>query len=321
MRLFLAFFALMLICCLYAYASDMALYAGYTSTGWYDEQTMLDDVDEIQANLMGVLDEVVSFQDEELGDFEAWVSINMMDNEMDIIWLNGNMPSFLYPNPNIMPEESLAEEWLDNGNMFINVGDWFAYTTHETGVRGFDNGLAGAQNILDLQNIIVFGDNTSINKMISLLDDDVGMVGARILYPDGERLQHAGVYFSKKYGYMPYHYRHKEKSNGKDRKNKEFQAVTAALALTKAKYYKEVWKKNKSGINGMDELFHWSFEDVDAALAIKYNMGKKIMYCGETIAYHEESASLKKNPVNKMMVSHNVGRFRSKWNGKYKRDD
>ncbi len=67
-----------------------------------------------------------------------------------------------YPNPNQKPDGSLAEEWLNNGNMFINVADWFAYCTYETGARGADNAAAGAENILNLPGIIRFGDNTSL---------------------------------------------------------------------------------------------------------------------------------------------------------------
>ena len=45
------------------------------------------------------------------------------------------------------------------------------------------------------------------------------------------------------------------------------------------------------------------------------------MYCGKTNVYHEESASLKKNPVNKMMMPHNVSAFRKKWEGIVKKED
>jgi GT2 family glycosyltransferase len=165
--------------------------------------------------------------------------------------------------------------------------------------------------ILLLNNDLWFGDNLSVKKMIDCFSDDVGVVGARILYPNTDLLQHGGVYFSRKYNCLPYHFRHKQKSSKDDEKTKEFQAVTAACMLTKAKYYKNIAK------NGFDENYHWSFEDIDACLSIKYNMGKKIIYCGKTKIYHEESASLKKNPVNKLMLNHNVAYFRSKWSGKY----
>jgi len=98
------------------------------------------------------------------------------------------------------------------------------------------------------------------------------------------------------------------------------QAVTAALALTRGKEFGNIWT-NKDGSRGMDEGFFWCFDDVDACLSIKYKQNKRVVYCGKTKIYHEESASLKKNPVNKLMSPHNVGYFRKKWGGVYKKDD
>jgi GT2 family glycosyltransferase len=171
--------------------------------------------------------------------------------------------------------------------------------------------------ILLLNNDLWFGDTKSIKNMISLFKKDVGIVGSRILYPDSNNLQHGGVYFSKKYNCLPYHYRHNLPSTISDEKNKEVESVTGALLLTKAEYYRKICE-NKNRRFGLDEKFFWAFEDIDANLAIKYNLGKKIIYCGENLVYHEESASLKKNPVNKMMMPQNVARFKEKWWGKYK---
>jgi GT2 family glycosyltransferase len=175
--------------------------------------------------------------------------------------------------------------------------------------------------ILLLNNDLWFGDDSSLKKMIALLKDDVGIVGARILYPDSNLLQHAGVYFSKRYNYMPYHYKHKEPTCPEAEVSREAEAVTAAIFLTKAEYYKDITTNNKSGRKGLDEGYFWAFEDTSACLSIKYNLDKKIMYCGDTLIYHEESASLKKNPVNKMLMPQNVKRFKEQWWGKYKKHD
>lgn len=175
--------------------------------------------------------------------------------------------------------------------------------------------------IILLNNDLWFRDILSIKNMISLFSDDVGVVGARIFYPKSNLLQHAGVYFSKKYNYIPYHYRHGERDDEQSRKTREFEAVTGALLLTKAKYYKQVCTSNKSGRVGLAEDLFWCFDDIDACLYIKYNLGKKIIYCGKTFVCHEESSSLKKNPVNKIMWSHNLKTFKSRWDGKFKKFD
>ena len=99
--------------------------------------------------------------------------------------------------------------------------------------------------------------------------------------------------------------------------NREFQAVTGAVLLTKAKYYEQVCQSNESKINGLSEKFIWCFDDISACLSIKYNLGKKIICCGQTDIFHDESASLKKNPVNKLFLPHNINYFYQQWRNRY----
>jgi GT2 family glycosyltransferase len=165
--------------------------------------------------------------------------------------------------------------------------------------------------ILLLNNDIVFNDEQSLFKMFNIIQKpDVGVVGARLLYTNTNKLQHAGVIFSERYNKMPYHFRPGEVSDDHSKKNRIFQAVTAAACFVKASELKK--------INGLDTGFRWAFEDIDMTLQIGKN--KKIIYCGETNIDHEESASLKKNPVNKLFVGPNVAHFQKKWSGKYQID-
>lgn len=175
--------------------------------------------------------------------------------------------------------------------------------------------------VLLLNNDVVFNDTTSIKNMINIINKDksVGVVGSRLLYTDTDQLQHAGVVFHNNIG-MPLHFRVGQKSDSNAEKNREFQVVTGAVLLTKAEYFKNVCTTNKSGALGMDENYHWAFDDVDLCLSIKYNMNKKIIYCGKNNVFHEESASLKKNPANKLFMPHNTNLLKSKWSKTYSLD-
>ena len=154
---------------------------------------------------------------------------------------------------------------------------------------------AASNKFMFLNNDIVFGDDVSLKKMNDLYksNSDIGMVGARLLYNDTNKLQHAGVIFSKQYGLMPYHYRHGEESDKAAEQNRYFQAVTAACSLLCAEKFFEV--------GCLDQKFSWAFEDID--LCLKFNETKRIAQCGKTKIFHEESASLKKNPVNKYKLN------------------
>jgi len=140
----------------------MALYVGQPNDGWYAPDQMKADGTKIINELKSSFGEITSYDDKALNSLKTWAEKNLKDGEPDIIWLNGCMPSVLYPNPNKQPDGSLAEEWLNNGNIFINVADWFAYCTYETGARGADNGASGAENILNLPGIIRSADNTPL---------------------------------------------------------------------------------------------------------------------------------------------------------------
>lgn len=166
-----------------------------------------------------------------------------------------------------------------------------------------------------LNNDIVFNDKDSIKNMIACLKDDVGVVGARLLYTGTNTLQHAGVVIDP-FVRAPSHFRAGKQSDAAAECNRVFQAVTGALLLVRAGDYRKVCK-NPSGSEGMDENFHWAFEDIDLCLSIGHNLKKKVVYCGKTNIFHEESASLKKNPVNKMFQNHNLDHFRTKWGNRF----
>lgn len=172
--------------------------------------------------------------------------------------------------------------------------------------------------VMLLNNDVIFNDTTSITNMMDVInrDDKVGAVGCRLLYTGTNKLQHAGVVFENVHN-LPTHFRAREESDSQAEKDREFQVVTGAVLLTKAEYFRNAHLSNASGVKGMDEKYHWAFDDVDLCLSIKYNMEKKIVYCGKTNVFHEESASLKKNPANKLFMAHNVNLLRTKWVQRY----
>jgi GT2 family glycosyltransferase len=215
--------------------------------------------------------------------------------------------------------------WLirDNGstdNTVATVAEWennikvIAYPHNRdnfsAGMNYLFNLASPADNdlVMLLNNDILINDTTSIANMISIINKDinVGAVGCRLLYTGTNKLQHAGVVFDNTYK-TPMHFRAGQVSDEQAEKNREFQAVTGAVMITRGEYYR------KANPTGMDQQYRWAFDDVDLCLSIKYNLGKKIIYCGQTNISHEESATLKKNPVNKMFLSHNLQHFFTKW--------
>jgi len=158
------FLVLMMITCAYAYSADIAFYVGAPNIdGWYTADAMLKNVQTIKDTSGKLFQNINEFDDNKLDDFAKWAEARTNDKKFDIIWLNGCVPSSLYPFPNQKPEGSVIENWLDGGNMIINVGDWFGYVSYEGGGRKTENGPTGAANILDLPaGIIYSADNTKM---------------------------------------------------------------------------------------------------------------------------------------------------------------
>ena len=117
------------------------------------------------------------------------------------------------------------------------------------------------------------------------LRDDIGCVGAKLLYSDG-RVQHAGVVLGYGGGaghahkYFPrYHPGYLNRLAA----TQNYSAVTAACLLVRKSLFEEV-----GGLNEKDLAV--AFNDVDFCLRIR-ELGKRNVYCAEAELFHHESVS------------------------------
>jgi GT2 family glycosyltransferase len=115
--------------------------------------------------------------------------------------------------------------------------------------------------------------------------EDIGCVGAKLLYPDGT-IQHAGVVMGYGGGAG-----HSHKYFPRDHRgylnrlvaSHNFSAVTGACLLVKKSDYLAV-----DGLNEKDLTV--AFNDVDFCLKI-LALGRRNLYCAEAVLYHHESIS------------------------------
>ncbi|MBW2429336.1 MAG: glycosyltransferase, partial [Deltaproteobacteria bacterium] len=122
-----------------------------------------------------------------------------------------------------------------------------------------------------------------LEEMINTAEKDslVGMVGSRLLYPDGT-IQHAGVYFNE-HG-IPYHaFRSAPGDHPAALITRETPGVTGACMLMPKQLFQH--------IGGFNEDYHMYVEDVDLCLRT-WDVGFKVVYCAESVLTHFESASI-----------------------------
>ncbi len=138
-------------------ANDLAFYSGPTNPGWISDGAVAENVKVIRNDpgVKALFNSIEDFGDgDEEGDnspLAKWCVEHTGNGQQDVIILaSGTTPSGLYPFPNKKPDGSNVENFIDEGNVVINVADWIFYMSYEGGVRSPDNGPAGAANIFDI---------------------------------------------------------------------------------------------------------------------------------------------------------------------------
>ena len=111
-------------------------------------------------------------------------------------------------------------------------------------------------------------------------DEKIGLVGAKLIFPDTGLIQHMGAKYGKD---IVININKMLKAND-PATNYEMEAESISDAL--ATFPKELAIK----INGYDESFYNSHDDLDLCLKIK-ELGYKVLYSPHIIGYHVTSAS------------------------------
>lgn len=176
---------------------------------------------------------------------------------------------------------------------------------------------AKGEYILLLNNDIKVINNDWLEEMLSICQrDDVGIVGAKLLYKD-KTIQHAGVIIgmggiaghvnrtipSKSPGYY-----------GRAKVINNYSAVTAACLMTKKDLYDKV--------EGLDENLEVAFNDVDYCMKIR-SIDKLVVYTPYAKLYHYESKTrgYEDTPEKKRRFNREINFFKRKWSKELKDGD
>lgn len=138
--------------------------------------------------------------------------------------------------------------------------------------------------------------------------DDVGIVGAKLYYPD-HTIQHAGVVIGM--GGIAGHILCRADGNEPGYNAKlvtvqDLSAVTAACLMVKKDVYEAV--------GGMDETFKVAFNDIDFCMKVR-NLGKLVVFSPYVEMYHYESKSrgLEDTPEKQLRFAGEIKHFQDKW--------
>jgi GT2 family glycosyltransferase len=186
-------------------------------------------------------------------------------------------------------------------------------------VRGNNAGIEAADPASDvvlLNNDLIFtqGDWLPRLRACAGSSPDVGVVGCRLVLPDG-RLLHAGTYilpdtvWGQQIGSL-------EKDIGQYTRNRDVEGIVFACAYIRREVI--------GAIGGLALDFESYFEDTDYCLRAR-EAGFRTVVCGGVTLVHDEHGSTQKDPAALMRIfqgSRDV--FRRKWGaklaGRYRRD-
>lgn len=157
--------------------SELAIYSGPTNAGWISNdacqantKTIMDDAR--MKKLFGAID---NFGDGTEEGYDSalgkWVKGHTGNGRQDVlITASGTCPSALYQFPNEDPDGSPVEEFVEAGNVVINVADWIFYMSYEGGNRSADNGPSGAANVFDIPGL-TFGNRGGADEIPTALGE------------------------------------------------------------------------------------------------------------------------------------------------------
>lgn len=141
-------------------ANDLAFYSGPTNPGWISDAAVAKNVKAIKDDpgVKSLFENIDDFGDgDEVGDnspLAKWTKEHTDNGQQDVIILAcGTCPSGLYEFPNKDADGSNVENFVEAGNIVINVADWIFYMSYEGGVRSPNNGPTGAANVFDIDGL------------------------------------------------------------------------------------------------------------------------------------------------------------------------
>lgn len=219
-----------------------------------------------------------------------------------------NLELIIVENNSVEPETFAYYKELEAAHTNVKVVVWedsFNYSK----INNFGVTFASGEYLLFLNNDVELINDDCIEEMLSYCQrDDVGIVGARLLYPDNT-IQHAGVVVG--YGGIAGH-----TFIGLDYRDKSYflrascaqnySAVTAACMMAKRTVFDEV--------GGFYDGLAVAFNDIDFCMKVRAT-GKLVVYTPHAMLHHYESKSRghEDTPEKVRRFQNEIKTFRQRW--------
>ncbi len=129
-----------------------------THAGWMGQATADRESNVIVGNVEGIVNSIELFPIANENDLAAWVEQHTDNNRIDVLILFGQFPAAIYAPGNTQQDDSIAELFLEGGNIIANTGDYMFYVVNGAGT----NAAGGLQAMMDIPGITMWDDDTPV---------------------------------------------------------------------------------------------------------------------------------------------------------------
>ena len=161
-------------------------------------------------------------------------------------------------------------------------------------INNFASKFAKGEYLLVLNNDIKILSRDWLEEMLSICQQkEIGIVGAKMIFPNG-KIQHAGISYDSKKGFYQSYY----KFNGKDKGYSGHNMIYRRNCISVLGACLMIKKDIFNSINGFDENLAVEKNDVDICLRI-WKKGFQVVFTPFTKILHYESSSRKGLDISK----------------------
>lgn len=219
-----------------------------------------------------------------------------------------NLEFIVVENNSTAPETFAYYDKIQKEFDFVRVVKWdreFNYSA----INNFGVSFAKGEYLLFLNNDTEIINPESLHELLGFCQrEDVGIVGARLLYSD-DTIQHAGVVIG--FGGIAGHtfiglHRAESSYFNQAMCARNYSAVTAACMMSKRSLFDQV--------GGFTEELQVAFNDIDYCMKIR-SINKLVVYAPYALFYHYESKSrgLEDTPEKVERFNREIKKFSERW--------
>jgi hypothetical protein len=129
-----------------------------TQAGWFGQAAADREMQLVVDTVKNKVNDIQLFPAAQQPELANWLTDHTGNKQLDILIICGQFPSSIYKPGNAQTNDSIAEKFLEGGNMIANTGDWMFYVVDGAGT----NGPGGLQNMMDIPGISMSDDDTPV---------------------------------------------------------------------------------------------------------------------------------------------------------------